>query len=104
MSSPTLFNSSSTEKAFKSIKPIDQSKVVIARINTQEDLQKLIEMRQSGYAVTRLEINVAIPPRLFKGDTHIEEVVLGAGVTSIGESAFESCTNLKSVSLADGVK
>lgn len=44
---------------------------------------------------------VSIGGRGFFGNTNLETVVLGSGLTSIGIAAFEGCTSMYSVSLPD---
>lgn len=42
-----------------------------------------------------------VPDGLFKGNKDVKSVEIPQGITSIGESAFESCTNLSEVVFAD---
>ena len=44
----------------------------------------------------------SIPADFFAGNSNLTSIVIGAGVTSIGERAFQNCYNLTSVTFADG--
>ena len=45
----------------------------------------------------------AIAPGALRGCTALEEIILPAGLLSIGESAFESCSSLQSIEIPAGV-
>ena len=46
---------------------------------------------------------VAIPAKMFNGNTTLTAIVLPDTITKIGERAFANCTNLESINIPDGV-
>lgn len=59
------------------------------------------DMKNYGQAMTDVNIEGNCSP--FKGNNYIKKVIIGDGVTSIGDDAFYTCKSLESITMGNSV-
>ena len=57
---------------------------------------------ENGYGIIRL-FRQSLDSRLFYGKNTLETIIIGDGITSIGDEAFSGCSSLTSITIPDGI-